>query len=544
FREDGAGEVKQFILSADDLDFRLGYKDLRTENEPQLKLKEEVQNDFRIPFDLSAGPLLRACLYQLAESKYVLSYVMHHIISDAQSMVILLRELELFYNQAIGQQQQAIAPLKIQYKDYAAWQQMQLNEPALQEHKNYWLKNFSGELPVLNLVTDKPRPAWKTFAGETVLRSFRRDTAIKLKALLSDQKCTLFMGLVAVVDALLYKYTGQEDIIIGSPIDSRDHVDLENQIGFYLNTLALRTTFSGNDGYSALLQKVKQVTVKAYDHQSYPFDELVEELQLQRDMSRNPLFDVSVVLLTKDAIDKTAPAAARQGEIIDKGLQSQVSKFDLTFDFSERGNDIELNLVYDVSIYDRNTAERLADHLLWLTGQMIDNPGTAINRLSCLGDEERRQLLKTFQGPAIPYPKDVSLIHLFEQQVRQRPGSIALVYENRSISYGELNERANQLAGYLREQYKIGREDFVAILLDRSEWMIASILATLKAGGAYVPIDPAYPQERIGYMIADSGCKAVIDDKLLSAFREKQHLYAKENLLLINQPADLAYVIY
>ena len=296
FKEDAQGQVRQWIQTVEDIGFKITYQDVRKEKKQPEKIRKIVQAECIKPFNLATGPLLRASLYQVANDKWIFTYTMHHIISDGWSMNVLIKELLLFYNTYIKGEVNPLKPLRIQYKDYAAWQQERLSGEQLQSYKTYWLEQFTGELPVLEIPTDKPRPAVKTYNGGAIHKTINAKLSRGLKALSQEQGATLFMGLLATVKTLLYRYTNQEDIIIGSPIAGREHADLEDQIGFYINTLALRTQFKGEDSYKELLEKVKQVTLGAYEHQVYPFDELVDELQLNRDMSRSALFDVMIVL--------------------------------------------------------------------------------------------------------------------------------------------------------------------------------------------------------------------------------------------------------
>ncbi|MFB6456930.1 amino acid adenylation domain-containing protein [Chitinophaga sp. Hz27] len=543
FRENG-NDIRQIILPLAQLSFHLEQEDCRTDGAQEIYVKEAVQAFSMQPFDLSAGPLVRAAVWQMDDDKWVFAYVMHHIISDGWSMEILMRELLLFYNAAVKKVTPAIVPLRIHYKDYASWQQERSQDAALHLAKQYWLQQFEGELPVIELPADKPRPVIKTYNGDIVHHNIPRPVQQAFSALLQENGSTLFMGLLAVVNALLHRYTHQEDIIIGSPIAGREHADLQDQIGFYVNTLALRTRFEATDSYLSLLNRVKETALGAFEHQAYPFDELVDELQLQRDISRSALFDVMLALQdegstqgTKDTLEGITVRAYQHQEYL-------VNKFDLTFNFATSGDELFAGIAFNTDIYNRATIERLAGHLEGLMTSIVGNPNREICRLDFLAAEEKESLLVTFNDTSAAYPVEKNIAALFERQVAAAPEKTALVYLDKAISYDALNAQANRFAQYLRAQYNIQPDDLVGMLLERSDRMIMAILGVLKSGGAYVPIDPAYPEERISYLIADSRCRLTIDEALLEAFYQEEHLYSGENPPMASKPDDLAYVIY
>jgi amino acid adenylation domain-containing protein len=353
------------------------------------------------------------------------------------------------------------------------------------------------------------------------------------------------MSLLAMVNILLHRYTGQEDIIIGSPVAGRDHIDLEDQIGYYANTLAMRARFKGNNSFLDLLEHVKKLTLDAYEHQVYPFDTLVDELQLQRDMSRHALFDV-VVVLQNTALDNSLKQQHFDNLTVqqyDAG-ERLMSKFDIVFNFAEGREELLLDLEYNSDIYNRSTIERLSAHLEQLMAAVIASPGTAIGELDYLSAAEKHRLLYEFNDTDSGYRHDKTIVDLFEEQVSRTPDATAVVYGSVTLSYRQLNEQANQLGDYLRRQYNLGADDLAGILLERTEWQIIAMLGVLKAGGAYMPIDVEYPQERIDFMVTDSGCKLVIDERELNRFREQQPECNRSNLPTAAQAEHLAYVIY
>jgi bacitracin synthase 3 len=543
FAANEKGEIRQRIHSANNTDFTVGYHDLRNEQTSNTLLKITVQKEIEKAFDLANGPLLRANLYHVADNKWVFTCVMHHIISDGWSLGVLVNELLVFYNTFVQNESMPLQPLRVHYKDYALWQQHQLHSDAMQQHKAYWLQQFAGELPVLELQGDKVRPAIKTYNGGVVHKIINEKVSTKIKAFTQHQGGTLFMALLAATNALLHRYTGQNDIIVGSPIAGRPHADLENQIGFYLNTLALRTKLSGENNFHELLDNTRQITLDAYEHQLYPFDELVDALALPRNLSRSPLFDVMVILQNTENYALNGEQHASGLKLSAYGESEQlITKFDLLFNFAEADEEIKLSLEYNSDIYNRSTIERLCNHFEQLLVAMLEQPHAALNKLDYLRADEIHHLLTVFNNTDTDFSDDKTLAELFEGQARVNADKVALVFKERSFTYKTLNELSNQLANYLKKQYKINADDLIAVQLERSEWMIISILAVLKSGGAYIPIDPEYPQDRIDYIKADSKCKLVIDENELQQFAKGK--YSKRNPAAVSNAGSLAYVIY
>jgi amino acid adenylation domain-containing protein/non-ribosomal peptide synthase protein (TIGR01720 family) len=543
FKEDEQGEVKQYVNSPNN--FKINFNDLRKENEQEEKLKQLLKADFLQPFDLSKGPLLRASLYQVNNSQWIFSYTMHHIISDGWSMSIMINELLQLYNANVNGFANPLPALRIQYKDYSAWQQKQLSGETLTAHKNYWLKQFEGELPVLNLVGDRSRPPVKTFNGATINKRINSRVTGELKKLTQEQGGTLFMGLLAAVNVLLHRYSGQEDIIIGTPIAGREHADLEGQIGFYLNTLALRTQFSKTNNFRELLSTVKQTALGAYEHQVFPFDELIGALSLKHDASRNPLFEVFVVF--QNAELDNLKIHDTLGELkVDaySGEENYYSKFDLGFNFVETDGEIYAGLTYNNDIYTNQTAVRLMNHLCQLLEAVITAPDTAIYELNFLSSTEKQLLLNEFNFRSIPYSNEKTVIDLFEEQVVKSPDNIALLVNDTGLTYSQLNEKVNQLSDHLQKQQTISANDLIGIQLERNEWLVISILAVLKTGAGYLPIDPDYPEERRAFMVTDANCKLLINEQELELFRKNNKNYSTKNPVGKIKPNDLAYVIY
>ncbi|OON70559.1 non-ribosomal peptide synthetase [Hymenobacter sp. CRA2] len=555
FREDERGEVRQFVQPADN-EFPLNYIDFRGVAEQLTAVQAAVQAAAMQPFDLAHGPLLRVSLFQTADDRWVFAYVMHHIISDGWSMGILVSELLAAYNALVRQQPYAPAPLRIQYKDYAAWQQAQLSGELLVAHRQFWLTQLGGELPVLELPLDKKRPTQQTFNGASLSRRWDTATGGALRARCQEQDGTLFMGLVAAINALLYRYTGQEDIILGSPTAGREHLDLENQIGFYISTLVLRNRFSGQQSFQELLGQVRQVCLDAFEHQAYPFDTLVDDLRLKQDRSRNALYDVALTLQNTSRRDD-GPQHMEQVSILPyESSERLICRSDLLFVVTEDGDALHVVLEYNRDLFEQATAERLLTHLEQLIQGLTANPAAPIRDINYLNAQEQAQLVTGFNGVAVPYPQQ-TIVALFEQQVRTYPEQPAVVFEGTTLTYRELDEQANRLAHHLQGAYGVGPDELVGIMLDRSEKMIISILAVLKAGAAYVPIDPEYPAARKDYILQDTGLKLLLTqlDYLFDLTQFTGELFAVDVQLdgldtpitapnAGIRPEHLAYVIY
>jgi amino acid adenylation domain-containing protein len=545
FKEDEQGDVKQFVRPFEEIGFAMQQNDLREKADRDHLLMKYVDSTIDTPFNLSTGPLLRANLFRLETRKWVLSFAMHHIISDGWSLGLLIKELLSQYNTFVQGEQSVLAPLRIQYKDYAAWQQHQLSNENLETHKSYWLNQFSGMLPVLELLPDKARPAVKTYNGGIVGKYISKEMTGGIKQLAQQHGATLFMELTAVVNTLLHLYTGQEDVILGSPIAGREHSDLEDQIGLYLNTIVLRTRFKKEESFSSLVKNVKAVTLGAYEHQVFPFDELVENLNLKRDMSRTPLFDVLIILQNTDMSNDNR--SLQLSDVIvssyDQG-EMKVSKFDLSFTFTEMENELQLAIEYNSDLFYKSTIKRMANHLEYVLQAAINDPEKPLQQIDLVKENEKKQLLYDYNKTQFSYPEGHTLIALFEEQVDKNPSSIALIVNNKRITYAQLNEKANQFGHYLRQQYSIQPDDLVALKVERSDLMLIWILGVLKSGGAYIPIDPAYPEERILYILEDSKCKLVIDAEELKKFDFEKNKLPSTNLSLVNKPQDLIYVIY
>lgn len=543
FKLNEEGQLSQFITSMDDLDFSLNYVDLSLTSENEAAVAEYLVKENSIAFNLEKAPLIRVSLIKSGDKDYVFFMTMHHIIGDGWSSELLVKEIVTIYNSLIHSKEIELPELKIQYKDYAGWLNEELQQERYKTSEAYWLNQFSGSLPVIELAGIKKRPLVKTYNGNFLNHQFSNAFLEKVTAFSKKHDVTLFMTLMSGINTLLSRYTGQQDIIIGSPIAGREHPDLENQVGLYLNTLALRTQIDKDFNFIDLLRHEKEVILGAYEHQSYPFDELVDKLKLKRDSSRSALFDIMVVLQSQSKLNNFKGGKLQGLEFKEYQLNDKTSKFDFIFSFTETDT-LSMEINYNTDIYDSLFVERMAVHFEQLVSKMIDEPETKILQIDYLGTEEKQHILFDFNATNIDYPSDKSIVALFEEQVQKTPELIAVVFEDREITYKELNEEANELGHYLRDNYQIQPDDFVGIKLERSEKLIISILGILKSGGAYVPIDANYPQDRITYIEEDTRCKIIIDDNQWNIFKSSEVENKKENLALVNSPKDLAYVIY
>ncbi len=543
YKLDESGELRQWILSVEDCGFKIDYQDFRNEQNKTELVESYLAKISRQEFDLENGPLFKVSLIRLEDEDYITYYDVHHINADGWSMNVFFSDLNKFYDAYQAGQTPEVAPLKFQYKDYAAWQLNILGDESSNSHRTYWLETLKGELPRLDLPGHKPRPKLLTYRGEAYKGSFIGARAItKLKKYSEEKGGSLFIGLFAAWNVLMYRYTSQEDIIIGTPLNGREHADTLDQIGLYVNTLAIRNKLSAEESFDSTFEKVKQNMLDAYSHQVYPFNRLVEELNVPKDVSRNAVFDIMLVYNSSGKKSDSASGSDQSSQMVQ--VANTTSRFDLEVGFREMDNYIQVWGVYNPDVYEEEVIENLITHYKRLLDGLVDNPEEKISQIDYLSEAEKHQLLVTFNDTAVAYPKDKTIVDLFEEQAAKTPDHVAVVFEDTELTYQALDERSNQLAHYLRENYQIRPDDLVAIQLERSEWMLVSILGVLKAGGAYVPIDPHYPQERISYLQADTRCKVCLDETALTHFKASRQRYPTQTLPLTATADNLIYVLY
>ncbi|RYE99917.1 MAG: non-ribosomal peptide synthetase, partial [Oxalobacteraceae bacterium] len=455
-------------------------------------------------FDLAAGPLVRARLLRLAEDEHVLLVTQHHIVSDGWSTGILVREVSQLYAAFSQGRAAALPPLAIQYADYAAWQRAWLQGELLRDQARFWKDHLAGAPALLELPADHPRPAVQGHAGSHLQFTLPAGLVAQLRALSQRHGTTLFMTLLAGWGTLLARLSGQDDIVIGTPVANRGRTELEGLIGFFVNTLALRVRPEGDLSVAQLLAEVKADTLGAYEHQDLPFDQVVEALQPVRSMSHSPVFQVMFSMNnTPGGTILELPGLAISA--VDQ--PSTTTQYDLVLSLTEAGDAIDASISYATDLFERASVERIVANLQVLLAGMAADDGQALCRLPLLSQSEQVQLA-TFNATAAPFPHDQLIQHVFEAQARARPDAIALAGEE-DLSYGTLNARANRLAHHLLA-LGVKADDRVALCMQRSTDMVVALLAILKAGAGYVPLDPAYPAERLAFMLDDCAPAALL----------------------------------
>ncbi|WP_099766228.1 non-ribosomal peptide synthetase [Chryseobacterium sp. 52] len=548
FFETEMGSFKQKILAPSDCRLKLVYEDFSGYPDKSKSISNYLKEKSLKEFD-KQKPFIKFYLLKLEENSYVLNYITHHTVCDGWSMIILMRDLFSLYISRTKNIESTLPVLRIQYKDFAVWEDKKMNAISLSDARNYWLKQFSNEVPILDLPVDNPYPVVRSYKGGLVHKTIDLKLSDDFRENLNHDKSTLFMGFLALTNILIYKYTNQKDIVIGSPVSIRDQADLENQIGVYINTLPLRVILDVNKGFKTLLDQVKELTLEAYKYKDYPFEQLIEDLKIKTDANKNPLFNVMAVMQNNDI--------RNEGKLIqdsnefkietykDKGAEYVTSKLDLAFFFTdnhEKG--LVVGIEYNTDIYNSSTIERICRHLDTLLRSAIEHPDMSIKDLEILSAADRIELLESFNDTTVSYPQGDNIVSLFEKQAISTPDHVALVFEEEELTYKELDEKSNQLARYLLSRHSLGRGVLCGIMMDRSLDMIVSILAILKTGSGYVPIDVDYPQDRIDYMVEDSGCILVIDSALYADFTTIDESYENTGLEISISGNDLAYVIY
>ncbi len=489
----------QVQLLAHESGFPMRCHDLRQDQNTIEQLERLSIEEAYAPFDLAQGPLIRASLIQLADDEHVFLLTQHHIVSDGWSMGVLLHELNTLYAAYRTGNADPLPPLTIQYPDYAAWQRQWLSGERLQAQSDYWRTTLADAPVLLNLPTDRPRPAQQSFAGAQVPIRLDAQMTGALKQLSHKHGTTLFMTLLAAWGAVLSRLSGQDDMVIGTPSANRAHPEIESLIGFFVNTLALRLDLSGEPNTVELLERIRRTTLDAQAHQDLPFEQMVEIVQPPRRLDHTPLFQVLFAWQNNEMGGWHLPALKATSVI----STYDVVKFDLELDLREVGEEIIGELRYTTALFDRQTIERQLGYLHAMLRAMVSDAQPSLAKVDLLAPAERKLLLETWNATQQDYPQHQCVHQLFEEQVEHTPEAIALVYEDQALSYAELNARANRLAHRLSE-LGVGPDKRVAICVARSPAMVVGLLAILKAGGAYVPLDPAYPSERLVQILADA----------------------------------------
>jgi len=504
-----AGQPHQAIVP--DIDFKIPRTDLRGWPEAwvETEIRHRAEQEAERPFDLSEGPLIRANLLYLGqrerEDEHVLLITVHHIVFDGWSIGILIGELADVYAAFSAGRPSSLPELAIQYADYALWQREHLQGERLERHLAYWRQQLEGAPPLLELPTDRPRPANPSYRGAVCAFEIPASLSRALYVLSLKEGATLFMTLSAAFKLLLSRYSGQKDICVGTPVANRTRAELEGLIGFFINMLVLRTNLAGNPSFIELLARERQVCLGAQMHQDLPFEKLVEALQPERHSSYSPLFQVMFVVQNAPT-RKLDVAGLRIGEL---PVENRIAKFDLALDVVETATGLNASFEYVTDLFDRETVERMASGFLTLLEGIVAHPEARLSELPLLSGAERRRLLEEWNSTDREYPKNLHLHRLFELRAGKTPDAVAVVCDGRRFSYRELNQRANRLGHYLQE-LGVGPEVRVGLCLERGWEAVVGILGILKAGGAYVPLDPHYPRERIADALADCGAPVLV----------------------------------
>ncbi|HEX5708787.1 MAG TPA: amino acid adenylation domain-containing protein, partial [Pyrinomonadaceae bacterium] len=524
-----------------------------TPEEREAEVRRLAAEEARRPFDLSKGPLLRALLLRLSAGEHVILLTMHHIVSDGWSLGVLVREVAALYEAGVGGESSPLAELPIQYADFAVWQREWLRGEVLDEQLGYWKQQLGGATSSLELPTDRPRSAAQIARGGAVPVSIPAQLTDALKALSLQEGATLFMTLLAAWQTLLRRYANEDDVIVGSPVANRNREEIEDLIGFFVNTLALRTDMSGDPTFREVLRRVRRVTLEAYAHQDIPFEKLVEELQPERSLGRNPFFQVLFALQNAPMGALELPGLTLKLEEFESGT----ARFELEFHLREHDGGMRGELLYNSDLYDAATAERMVEHFQMLLEGVVRDPDENVSALPLLAEAEEQQLLVEWNRTATPYQRELCVHEMFARQAERAPDEIAILFDGTEVSYRELNRRANRLAHHLQKS-GVGPDSVVGICFERSIEMLVSVLGVLKAGGAYLPLDPEYPQARLAFMLADSRARVLLTQSSLSgrvpageakvirldaewAEVEKE---SGENPESLATPGNLAYVIY
>ena len=505
-------------------------------------------------FDLTALPLARTTLVQLSPSRSILFLEVHHIIWDAWSIGVFSQEFSQLYRAYSQGQPPTLAPLTIQYTDYTVWQRQWLLGDALATQLDYWKQQLANTPALLELPTDHPRPSVQSFQGNTHIMRLDPALSKRIHKLAQNHQVTLFMVLLAAFQLLLHRYSGQDDIVVGSPIANRQRAELEPLLGFFINTLALRTPINNSDTVRDLLRQVRRTTLDAYAYQDVPFEQIVEALQPKRTLAHTPIFQVLLVLQNAPMKALELPGLT----LTPVAEETQVAKFDLTLEIEDSAQGLVGYWIYNSDLFKDETVTRMGRHFETLLQLMVEDETQTLGSLSLLSPAERQQILTDWNDTAIPYPQANQCIHkIFEQQVSLTPDAVAVVYEQKQLSYQDLNHKANQLAHHL-ENLGVRPDTLVGICVERSLEMVIGLLAILKVGGAYVPVDPSYPQERLQFMLQDAQVSILLTQASLFEQLQQQQTqlfcldrdwakidhHSSLNLNTELTPENLVYVIY
>ena len=547
--KDGVPHQKVHLVSKAQK-FELQKIDLSNSKNKEEECQKLLENEAEHVFDLSSDMLLRVAVVSLADQQSLLIFNIHHIVADGWSQVVISREILYFYDKIRKGEKPDLAPMRIHYNDFAMWQWRLSQSEDFEKHKRYWHDLYKEGIPVVALPTDFSRPAGKTINGETISFSFGEELAHELKRKSQALGGSLFNLLMSVVNILLYKYSGQEDIVVGFLNAGRNHRDLEDQIGFYVNTLPIRSQISPQSSFQEVFGQVRKNILSAIDHQAYPFDLLVEEFVSSRNASRSPFFDVLVVLQNIAMPGKSDFANHLVFDNYDWDTKS--AKFDITFTFHETSDDLFLNLEYNTDLFIRTRMERLWTHFRQLCAAIVKDHEQNVLMLDYLPGEERHMIYKSFNDTQVK-EEEGDLLGLFEQQVTLHADKTAITTQASRLSYGEAQRHIKRIASFLLS-CSVAKGDVVGVMLDRTENLPLAILGIMKAGACYLPLDKKLPPERLDYLIEDSGVKYIIGEEIMEAVGSEVEVFSVDTIKahtideIVEYPPlyrkDPAYIIY
>jgi amino acid adenylation domain-containing protein len=546
------GEPIQIIQDSSEM--RVALVDLQDllESQREAETRRLAAVEINVPFNLAEGPLIRALLIQLGEEDHVIIFTMHHIVCDGWSMDVLVGEVTALYKAYCNALPSPLAGLEIQYADFAVWQREWLHGDVYERLLDYWKDKLAGAPGLLDLPTDRPRPAVQTARGDCLTFALSESSSKHLKDLSRQEGVTMFMTLLAAFEVLLYRYSNQTDIVVGTPIANRNRSELENLIGFFVNTLVLRTDLGGTPSFIDLLTRVRKTSLDAYAHQDLPFEKLVELIQPERSMSHSPLFQMMFGLQNNPRGVLQLPGLT----LSQLDVVNRTAKFDLTLMMDDSGAVVTGAFEYNTDLFDASTISRLISHFQTLLEGVVNNPHQPISRLPMISAAERSEIFK-WNKTGTRFSELDCLHRMIEAQVERTPDAVAAVFDQQTVTYRDLNSRANQLARYLQAQ-GVGPEALVGVCMHRSIEMIVSLLGVLKAGAAYVPIDPDYPADRQAFMIGDSELEVLLTNEAqmeqLGGFAGKALVVDRQwprisvesgdNLRTLVETQNLAYMIY
>lgn len=548
FRLDADKELKQYVLPQENVCFDIDYKDFTGGPDGETKAQKYIKTLVDIPFKLDKGPLIRTSVIQYKTNSFIFFCNLHHIICDAWSIPILKQEILMVYESLCAKETPNLSELRIQYKDYAFWYVNGLQNRLWDRQKKYWLSQFKDEIPVLEFPSKNTRPPVKTYNGQTLRTYFGREESSMIRTYQRQEGGSLYMVILSTLYIMLSRYTGAKDMVIGCPIAAREHMDLKNQIGFYTNTLAMRNQLETIDTFKSFFSKVKQSVLEAHDHQQYPFDQLVNDLELKKDLSRNPLFDVMLVVLPDAGVAEKINEEETNSIVLEKNT---TSKFDLLFTVEERSENLSFKIEYNSDLYEESLIRQFIGHYKKMVRIVLSQPQKRIASINYLSE---KGLQNSNINPTNYQPNTV--ISLFEKQVIKTPDAIAVCYKDITLTYKQLNEHANQIAFYLKDLEKQTKNKNIGVLLERSHFNVIAMIGVIKSGACYVPIDAKYSEDRKTYIINDAEITTILSttDICDKTFIDKAKVICLDNFTfsnwdsknpsVINSLKDSSYIIY